>query len=73
MKNPLVWMQNGSVVARCELIRGPIRETVHDLLHRHPVLLRWVGNSGALDAAAAQLGASIRSRFEIEVEPIDLD
>jgi hypothetical protein len=71
--NPLVWTESGRIVARCELIRGPIRNTVHDFLHRQPMLLRWVVNGSALDTAAARMGLPLRTVFDIEVAAIDLD
>jgi len=64
---PLIWMCEKRVVARCELIRGPIRDTVQDFLHRQPVLLRWVVDRSAFEAATASIGAPIRASIELEV------
>lgn len=73
VENPLVWVENGCIVARCEFIRGPIRNTVREYLHRQPVLLRWVVDGRALDAAAARVGMPFRTAIDVEVEAIDLD
>lgn len=71
--NPLMWTHNDKLVARCELIRGPIRETAQDFLHRQPVLLRWVVSDSAFEAAAARIGAPIREAVEVEVAPVQLN
>jgi len=71
--NPLIWMCEERVVARCELVRGPIRDTVQDFLHRQPVLLRWVVDQSAFEAATASIGVPIRASVELEVAAVPRD
>lgn len=65
--NPLVWVHGETVVARCELLRGPIRDVTQDYLHRQPILLRWVLTDDAFRDAEEQLRVSFRQAADVEV------
>ncbi len=69
-ENPYVWLRDDSVVARLEVVRGPVRRLIRDLLHRQPVMFRWVADSEAVEAAARWLASPLRECFDVETAAV---
>jgi hypothetical protein len=65
-ENPFVWLREDRVVARLEVVRGPVRRLIQDLLHRQPMMIRWVADSEAVEAAARWLASPLRELCEVE-------
>jgi hypothetical protein len=57
-QNPFLWMEaGGGIVARYELLRGPIRPNLQDRLYRQPTLHRWRASREAVSRAESSAGA----------------
>lgn len=56
-QDPFLWTDSGgSVVARYELLRGPIRPNLQDRLYRQPTLHRWRASREAVERAEKSVG-----------------
>ncbi|MDQ3279801.1 MAG: ATP-binding protein [Acidobacteriota bacterium] len=57
-QNPFLWVASGGgIVARYELLRGPIRPNLQDRLYRQPTLHRWRASREAVAHAESSAGA----------------
>jgi hypothetical protein len=68
--NPLIWTKDGRIIVRCELIRGPIRDSIHDSLHRQPVLLRWIVDEKEFENVKGFLAAYVTESARVEVKTV---
>lgn len=65
-KNPLQWMSNKALVARLEILYGPLRDSVQDRLYRQPILARWIFTRAAWRHAEEHLGFTLQVATDLE-------
>lgn len=65
--NPMVWIdENNEIVVRFEYSHGPIRDLIHEPLHRQPIIQRWICKKEAFEKVLKIFDAMPMKSLDVE-------